>query len=440
VNDLAVKSADAFRLEGEAFGQLVDLVTAAFERDEFRYLLRVKMNLRLDVITKDDDPMQMVVFRVFEKFEREGVVVVFLRAVLGARPNRGDLRTAIGRCCPPALEPAADAKVAADKAATGVDLLKDQLNNPAVRKVVVPHRQELVELMEDIGVLANYKRLHDYLQTINFTHYPQLVDEIKRLRQDPLAATNLEEHVDLLNDIRSKAGEAANALPDTAAVREEQLLWVNKLQDFIEELRQAVAALDDRRGAQAIRSINRLVRPQPSRLNTLLSLTAKKLPLEGLVQTIGEVVKTVATGEASSVEMREGLQSLQNMLPQLKGRVTEHEQWQEIENEFLTTDEFIEQGTPDSVAEFNDMWPDAKVKIAALAGTDPGAAWANRSKSLADLIDKALGVDNSSVRTNFRIFRHTVLFHFFQVDRALRAQCEAVLAIRQPLQSLLSQV
>jgi hypothetical protein len=439
MNDIAVKSDGAFRLDGEDFGKLCELIAACFNEDELAYLLRVKMNKRLDVEV-EPAPLRIMVFRLLEKFERQGIVVFFLQKAVAACPNRNDLHDAVEKCCPLALQPGLDVKTAAEKAATSVDALKDQLKNPDVRKVVIPHRDELTELMKDIDVLANYKRLHDYLQTINFTHYPQLADEIKRLRQDPVAATSLEEHVDQLNDIRSRAREAANALPDTAAVREEQLLWVNKLHDLIEELRQAVEALDDRRGAQAIRTINRLLRPQPSRLNTLLSLTAKKLPLEGLVQTIDEVVQTVATNEASSVEMREGLHSLQNMLPQLKGRVTEHEQWQEIENEFLTTDEFIEQGTPDSVDEFNELWPEAKARVAALAGMDPGSAWAKRSKSLAESIDNALAADVVSARTNFRTFRHTVLFHFFQVDRALRSQCEAILAIRTPLQSLLSQV
>jgi hypothetical protein len=38
------------------------------------------------------------------------------------------------------------------------------------------------------------------------------------------------------------------------------------------------------------------------------------------------------------------------------------------------------------------------------------------------------------------VFRRTVQFHSFDVDRALRNQCEAVLAIRVPLKSLLSEV
>lgn len=439
MNDVAIATGSAFKLEGEDLGKLCDLIAQCFEKKDLAYLLRVKLNKRLDVIVQDDT-VQMMAFALLELFEREGVVVVFLRAVLGARPNRDDLRALIERCCPPALQPAADVKVAAEKAATGVDLLKDQLKNPDVRKLVAPHRGELTELMNEIDVLANYKRLHDFLHTINFTHYPQMVDEIKRLRQDPIAATTLEDHVLQLSDICSRAVEAANGLPDTAAVREEQLLWVNKLHAFIDELRQALDGVDDQRGAQSIRSIGRLLRPQPSRLNTLLSLTAKKLPLERLVQTIEDVTKAVTTDRASSADMREGLQSLQSMLPQLKGRVTEHEHWQEIENEFLTTDDYIEQGTPESVAEFKDLWPYAKNKVAALASTDPEAAWAKRSQSLSEVIDKAYEGDLGSVRTTFRVFRHTVLFHFFQVDRALRSQCEAILAIRKPLQSLLSEV
>ena len=75
-----------------------------------------------------------------------------------------------------------------------------------------------------------------------------------------------------------------------------------------------------------------------------------------------------------------------------------------------------------------------------LARADPESDWAKASTTLAGSIDKDLPNQIDSARSNFRRFRRAILFHFYQVDRALRSQCEAILAIRAPLRSLLSEV
>jgi hypothetical protein len=426
--------------EGEVVGELSGLISSAFNRDELTFFLKVKLDFdlprELDMATGDET----LVFRLILALERRGVIVDFLRRVIEARPKRTDLRDAIGRNCPEALQAAPDVTVTANAAAAGLDVVKAKLDDPAVRRLIAPHRDELVQLMEGIEVLANYKRLHDYLQTIQLTHQLQMVSDMQRLRSDEIAGTTLDAHVFDLNDLCGKALEAAQALPDTAAVRAAELRWIDKLKSVIDQIRRAVDGLDDREGARALRALRLLIRPESYRINSLLSATTDRLPLERLISTIADVVKATAREGAATVELREGLQSLQNMLPQLKGRVTEHNQWQDIEREFILTDEFTEQGTPDSIQDFTDAWPAMKQSVAALAGTEPAAAWAVKSQTLAASIDANLAANIDKARTGFTVFRRTVQFHFFDVDRALRNQCVAVLAIRVPLKSLLSEV
>jgi hypothetical protein len=130
-----------------------------------------------------------------------------------------------------------------------------------VRNLVAPHRDELVQLMDGIEVLANYKRLHDYLQTIQLTHQLQMASDIQRLRSDEIAGTTLDAHLFDLNDIRAKALAAAKALPDTAAVRAAELRWIDKLKQVIDQIQHAVDSLDDRDGARALRALQLLIRP-----------------------------------------------------------------------------------------------------------------------------------------------------------------------------------
>jgi hypothetical protein len=424
-------------LEGEAIGELSTLMADAFDRDDLRFLLRVKLNFNLDQEIDPNTGDKNLIFALILKLERRGIIVDFLRRVIEAR---SDLRDVIGRNCPQALLAAPDATVTANAVAAGLDLVKAKLDDPAVRSLIAPHREELARLMEGIEVLANYKRLHDYLQTIQLTHQLQMVSDMQRLRNDEIAGTTLDSHLFELNDIYGKALAAAKSLPDTAAVQAAELRWIDKLKSVIDQIQHAVDGLDDREGARALRALRLLIRPESYRINSLLSATTDRLPLERLISTVADVVKATAAQGSATAELREGLQSLQNLLPQLKGRVVEHNQWQDIEREFILTDEFTDQGTPDSIQDFQDAWPAMKQSVAALARTEPAAPWAVKSQTWATSIDANLAANIEKARTGFMVFRRTVQFHFFDVDRALRYQCEAVLAIRVPLKSLLSEV
>jgi hypothetical protein len=209
---------------------------------------------------------------------------------------------------------------------------------------------------------------------------------------------------------------------------------------LIDQIRLAVEKLDDREGGRAMRAMRSLLRPESNRINSLLFGTAERLPLERLVSTVEDVLQATSGDGLAPAEMRDGLQSLKSMLPQLKGRVVEHNQWQEVEMELFAAGDFIEQATTESIQDFQDTWTVVKLGVAALAVSEPQAPWVLKSQNLAAAIDAVLPADMTQIQSSFGLFRHTVLFHFFQVDRALRSQCQAILAIRAPLKSLLKEV
>ena len=426
-------------LGGEAIGELSRLIAGAFDRTELEFLLRVKLNFDLAGELDTAVPYITLVFRLILALERRGSIVDFLRAVREARPKRDDLRAAIDIQCPRAKE-TPDLAAAATAAAAGLGAVKDKLDDPMVRNLVAPHREELAQLMEGIGVLANYKILHNSLQTIQLTHLVQMISDMQRLKTDELAGQTLEVHLFQLRDLCEEGLEAANGLPDVAAVRAAELDWLDKFKALLDRIEHAVDSLDDREGGRALRSLRLLIRPASSRINAFLSATADRLPLERLITIVEQVVSATALDGGTISEMRRGLQSLQSMLPQLKGRIVEHNKWQEIEQEFIDTDIFTDQGTPDSIDNFRDAWPDMKKKVAALADTAPAADWAQKSQTLSTAIDGNLAADMDRARRNFSSFRRTVQFQFFEVDRSLRKHCVSVLAIRAPLKSLLSEV
>jgi hypothetical protein len=436
------------QLKGSQLKEIWDKITASFDEDEIKRILRFTTDLKLaNVVGQKDFNAQM--FDLIEKLEEKGNLHLFLRGIYDARPGLPELCRAIAEISPDSLNLSAGVTVEAKRAAAGVAAVTEQLNDPQVQNLVAPHRDELKRLMDGIEVLASYKRLHDYLQTIQLTHQFQMVSDMQRLRSDQIAATTLDGHLFELESIYTKAVQAAESLPDTAAVRQAELRWLKKLRSTIDKIRFAVNNLDDREGTRALRDLRMLIRPESYRINGLLSAAADQLPLERLISTINEVVDATARDGSAAAELQDGLHSLENLLPNLKSRVAEHNDWQDIEREFILTDEFTDQGTPESVQDFKDAWPSMRQSVSVLAQQDDAAEWAQKSETLAKTIDAnlAAGADAADVeaalkkaRATFTAYRRTVQFHFFGVDRALRTQCEAILTIRVPLKSLLNEV
>jgi hypothetical protein len=427
-------------LNGPAIGELRNLIVSAFEPEELEQLLKIKMNKKLDAIVIQNSPMNTLVYDLLEAVNRDGQITLLLRVVSEAKPHRPDLRKAIEAHCPQALE-APLLGVQAQAVVTGLGDLQSQVeSNPTVRNVIAASRDKLEQLRNDVDVLFNYKMLHDCLHTIQLREYPNIIDKAKQFRTDPLASADLETNILELKDICGDARGAAGSLPDEAAVRGQEMQWVAKLESAVTELSKALDDLDDHGAARAARSIRRVIRKEPFRINMLLTIVAQKLPLDELAQTIENVISAIATGGASPLELQDALRSLKNILPQLRGRVAEHRQWQEIENDFWDADDCIERKTPDSVEEFTESWPSIKSRVDSLARTEPESDWAKATRRQAALIDADLASDVDSAMKKFEYFRRTALFHFYQVDKALKAQCAEILKIRAPLRSLLDKV
>jgi hypothetical protein len=429
------------RLDGAAIGNLRDLIVSAFDAAELRELVRIKMDVDLyGTVIGQRAPLNTVVFDLLDKTIKDGRTPLLLNAILEAKKGRADLHDAIARHCPQALKPPPPPGDQAQQVARGLDILRSQISRPAVRDVIIPSREKLDQLMEDIDLLYGYKVLHDCLHTIQLRQYPALVSKVRQFRTDPLTSAELEEEIFALQDIAGDARKCAEGLPDRALVRDQEFDWIEKLKSAAAELSRSVSNLDAHGAGRAVNSLRRVIREEPFRVNKLLTLTAGKLPLDELSLTIERVIATVPVGEVSAPELHDALRSLQSLLPQLRGRVAEHRQWQEIDNDLWEAEDCVERHTPEAVAQFTESWPAIKARIASLARADAEADWAKAIERHAALIDQNLTDRVESALNDFRYVRKAGLFHFYQVNKALRAQCAAILAIRAPLRSLLNAI
>jgi hypothetical protein len=430
------------KLSPEAFDVLIDLISRAFgDSDTLAMHVRRKLGINLFETVEEKSTLPFKVFQLLTASEMEGYTTLLLRSIVEARPNRYDLRDAIAQYWPLALEALPSPGAQSQTVVTGVRSLQQELDkSPEIRDVISASREKLDPLMQNIDVLFNYKVLHDCLHTIQLRQYPIVLDKVKQLRTDPLASSDLETNLLELKDICGDASKAAASLPDEAATRALEMQWVEVLGSAIAELRKGLDNLDDFGASRATRLIRRVIRQEPFRVNASMTLVAERLPLEELTQTIEKVIGRVAAAGSPAIELRDALNSLRSILPQLRGRVAEHKQWQEVENDFWEAEDCIERRTPDSIEEFSELWPDIRCRVESLARTEPETDWAKATKKQALLIDADVAGHVDSAMEKFEYFRKAALFHFYQVDKALKAQCTEILKFREPLRSLMSKV
>jgi hypothetical protein len=178
----------------------------------------------------------------------------------------------------------------------------------------------------------------------------------------------------------------------------------------------------------------------PFRINARLTNVAAMLPLDELAGMIKKIIPAVAANEAAAGQLQEALGSLERLTAQLNARVAEHWSWQEVEKNFWEAEDCFEKITPDSIEEFSIIWDIIKSSVAALELTAQEKDWAKVTKKHAAIIDQSLKNDAETAKKAFLYFRGTALFHFLWVDKELKARCEDILKIREPLRSLLDKV
>jgi hypothetical protein len=416
----------------EAFEMLVGLITRAFNESEFEMFLKYKMNITLYEIV-EKGTFEKEVFDLFSALQRRKTINVFLRAIAKARPVP-EMRRAILQYDPKALETPAPAQ---DQAENVGNTLRDLINianeDPTVRNIITDSRDKLDQFNKKIDELHHYKVLHDKLHEIQITHYPILADKVKNFGTDPLAPTELRNNILELRDIYDDVHEAAGKLPDRKAKRE--MPWVGKLHAAIDELSDAVDRTEVDSAGHAVRLIRRQIHDEPARINGLLTDAAQELPLDELAQTIDKVIRTFPPGSPSTSEWQKAVRSLQEGQPQLRGRVAEHREWQGVEREFWEAEDRIEWGLG-SIEYFKEVWTDIEPQLVSLAGAEPEAPWAKQLRDQTAQLDKDLVGQVNLVVREFKNLRRAALRRFFQLDKELLSQCDAILRIRDPVQLL----
>ena len=422
-------------LSGEAIGELQDTIGQAFGMPhDLEMHVKITMGIELyKEVTNYNERLEVQIFQLLEFVDSRGLTTKLLRSILEKRPGTPVCET-IRNYWPQALEEPPSSAEDAQVVAASIESAAARLD-PAARRAVIASREKLDKLKGDIDDLFNYKVLHDCLHMIQLRHYPIIAEKVKQFRADPLAALELAEEILEITDVCSDARKVAESLPEKAAVQAQETRWIARLESATTELDKAANDLDKYHAVHAVRLFERVIRDEPARINRYLTDIANELPLKEL--------KKVIAGDA--------LSSLQAIDPQLRGRVAEHREWQEIEPDFWAARDCLERKSSESIEEFAGLWwPNIKSHVQSLARVDPNAKWVKAIELQAALIDKTLaGRPDSAIADSqnvedvgqyFEAFRKTALYHFFQVNRDLKDLFQQILKLRAPLGSLLKGV
>ena len=358
----------------------------AFDADELDVLVRITFSEGLyQSYVGRDLTDKVLVFRFLEALERRGTIVIFLRAVRRARPNRQDLIDLIGKLCPQSMNDSPPATTPIGTVITALQTLKDRIAEPDVAGPLRSWRDKLDELADGFERLKGYKTIHDSLQTIQIQLY---TIDLNKARDDPSALLMLQNQALQFDIITGNISKGAQSLPDTALARRmEMKMVVDPLAEAVHQLRDAISDLDYPSAALALNTIRGLLRREPSRISGQLTAIAESLPINLLIEAIEQIIKKLNEQDPAMNVLSSSLRGLHELVPRLQGQVSEHDMWQNIENELAAADQDVDRGSLDAMQDFQLHWKAVKLRITPLWHANPQAPWVIKSQKFWDAFE-----------------------------------------------------
>ena len=399
--------------------------------------------------------------------ENYGFTKPFLMHTIAARPNNAELRELIGKAYPQALEAAPETKAQVETVVSALRNAQTELSDPGVKQAIATSTKKLGQIVSSLRLLETYKNLHDSLHNVQLTPFSYLRPAVRGMKEGPANVQMLRMYHDQVRMAHTMASSWVERIPDGTLSRDSEEHWIHnmasaaaKYQEAIDEGNIGVASL-------ALNAIRRILETEPIRLNNLINVASKNLPLEDLMATLREIMEALkakqggetsenggpSTRSASLIAFENAHASLKDLHALLRARVVEHDMWQEADNALWSIERAFEMPAEDAIIEFTILWPEAKAAIMSLANNAANDAWAEKIKRYADNLDDGLlhvegqlGENDDSggevslkdgLRQSFDAYRREARYKFFSVDHQLKEDCAALVQISEPLETIL---
>lgn len=433
-------------LTGPQVDDLAGIIVQLFNASELKQLVRVALDIQLyNEVAAEGQPLRDTALALIGYLERRRITVTLLIAIVKLRPNVDSIQAFCQTNAPEALRPAASVSDQVGAVVAGVNEMRRHITEPAVRDKINASRPKLEQIGGLITWMGIYKNLHDCLHQVQVRYYKAVIDAARHFRAEPEnidIADELDGYVAGLRALVVQMRANANGLPaDGAYARGQELQWIGEMEtEAIGSIREAIdtkVGLPANRGALRLKS---LLITEPSRINQMLTFTAAQLPLDQLIQTLDQVVTTLAARGADGQAIATALTGLQSLYPRLIGQIAQHTQWQRVEKELWHAADIVGLDTDEARDETSFFWTAIKADVQALAELDKTAAWAaDVARAATDMDNAIAGSDGTRVRSAFERYRRRALLQSFEVDVQLKSLCGTIADLGNPLNTLLQE-
>lgn len=436
-------------LQPEDEGTLQGLICDAFpgERGHGRLNDFVKDALQFDIYVKlggPDTPIEQFAAKLIEEVSAAGDYDRLLPKLLVFRKGDRALRELVGRLLPDALAlvpPAEHEKALLESAQGGVSALDRLRNDPAVRARLSEAAVDLKSISANLTLLAAYKNLHDVLHDVQLRIYPQIVDEIGSMADNPDSGLSLTIHARDLSTLAAKAKDLAAGFPDAGLAGPEKT-WSAGLDALATQLYAAGNEDKQPQAKVALMQLKQLLRFHPTRLNNSLVSAARQIPIGKLIETMKVAAATLADTDPERQSLADAVTALEALMRDIQFQVEEHEAWQLVESNLWVSEEALQRDDQLAADEISALWPMLTSQVEAIWAKTPGA-WMDDLKRFAEDFGTACPIPASSpfareARRAFKRYVYLSRVQFYVVDRALQSRCVDVATLSQPLRALIT--
>jgi CHAT domain-containing protein len=306
---------------------------------------------------------------------------------------------------------------------------------PDLNRSVGDAREDFERVVRKLELMNDYKKIHDELHEVYIGAYMSMRENAASFDED---ATVRATFVDYERDARKHFTTLRGLAHDSVdRVDASAVAWINDLADIDAML---LSGIHDNNGQlvnKAVRDLDNIVSLRPSQLNGLLVQAEKDLRL-------GSVIAVLRVTAADSV-ISAGADALDVLRARLDALVSQHDEWQYFEP-------YLRQLDPkENLGWFVEDWPGRRKGLEKLCGnrTDSEVsalreAWAAVDTAVADLGEPPWPTDDEqrkkerAVRESFAACAFQASMRFYEVDKALKAICEALIPLAGPISDLKS--
>lgn len=285
-----------------------------------------------------------------------------------------------------------------------------------------------------VDLMGDFKDLHDALHQIQIQCFDTIVREEKRFPQPDVL-----ELYDLYQSELRKKMMTIEKIAGRGRVQMDVDNWYPDLVEADKELTQAINTSELRLLIRARRKIADVLETQPMALNQSLINTAKQLPHSELLAALDELdadmqplVGTDVTPEQLA-NFRAGVQELRSMFTQLNQLLNEHNLLQFVNWKL----QHIRAQFEDDLRELQYSWEGVRDKATPLY-SGRGERWAVDLQEKSQAFDASLNTEGSNdPRRAFGRYINAISERFYFVDTDLKALCEQLRKIGDPLANLI---